>query len=588
MCCIRLPQLTLSLAALVALLAASVADAAEDLLPRPVSLQPAIAFWTRVYTEVDSVAGYVHDSRNPGIVYETLHFNWYDSPQIQEKIIDQATRRYQSALLALATGKRADLGDDEQKVLALWGENATSKSLLASAENVRFQRGQADRFRDGIIRAGAWENHIQETLTRLGLPTALAALPHVESSYHPLVRSQAGAAGLWQFTRFTGEHYLRVDHVVDERLDPLKSTAAAARLLQKNYSVTKSWPMAITAYNHGLSGVRRAVRQTGSRDIGDIVREYSGPRFGFASRNYYAAFLAAVDVASNSEQYFGTFKRHSPDGYQLVEVPAYLPASELAQQLEVDADVLKMLNPALQSPVWDGSKYVPKGYLLRLPVATGNGNASALLKHIAIAEGHEKQVPDLFYKVRRGDTLSGIALRYNISVRDLMDLNALRSKHRIRAGQSLMLPGASAPEAASFASLESGVSNSESVPDAQATVPGNQTARPGDPFRVMAAPDYALPDWLWHPHYLDVDVRSVLPLQGSAIMNSLVNKTDREATVQGAEATLGVDSCTVVYPVIRTSIDLYYKGMQDDTRMWTPVNLEKIALGDADRSPVTP
>jgi membrane-bound lytic murein transglycosylase D len=451
---LRMPQPTVLLAALLALIAVCVTAAEDELLPRPDSLQPAIAFWTRVYTEVDSVAGYVHDSRNLGVVYETLHLKWYNSPQQQERTIAKAVQRYRTALLALAEGKREDLNDAEQTALALWGENADGERLKTAAGNVRFQRGQSDRFRDGMIRAGVWEDHIRETLRELDLPTELAALPHVESSYHPVVRSSAGAAGLWQFTRFTGRRYLRVDHVVDERLDPLKSTEGAARFLQQNYSVLKSWPLAITAYNHGLSGVRRAVRETGSADIGDIVRDYRGRRFGFASRNFYAAFLAAVDVSRNIDQYFGELERDSPGDYGIVEVPAYLPIGTLTRRLDVDEDILKTLNPALQRSVWAGIKYVPKGYQLRLPAGTGDGDVTELLERIAMADGYATQVPDIFYKVRRGDTLSAIALRHEVSVRDVMALNNLPSKNRIRIGQSLRLPNASPTAVMRFASLE--------------------------------------------------------------------------------------------------------------------------------------
>lgn len=436
--------LNLVCVALLAWLAASVASAGEALFPRPDTLQPAIGFWTRVYTEVDSGAGFIHDSRNLDIVYETLQFKPYDSNRKQWRRIEQVLERYRVALRALAKGKRTDLTTIEQRALELWGEAATGRTLREAAENMRFQRGQADRFRAGLVRAGAWEGQIRKTLQELGLPEALAALPHVESSYHPLVQSKVGAAGLWQFTRHTGRRYLRVDHVVDERLDPRQSTEAAARLLQHNYSVLKSWPLALTAYNHGLAGVRRAVRDTGSDDIGTIVQEYDGRRFGFASRNFYASFLAALDVSSDYQQYFGELTPQPPDINPRIELPAYFPAGVLSRRLEVDAATLEALNPALQPPVWDGRKYLPKGYRLRLPVENG-GEAARLLQQIAAADGHARQVPDIFYQVERGDTLSGIARRYRTSVSDLMAMNGLRSRHRIRAGQSLRVSSAAAP-----------------------------------------------------------------------------------------------------------------------------------------------
>jgi membrane-bound lytic murein transglycosylase D len=456
----RLPLLNVRLAALLLLFAAPVADAAEVLFERPAALRPAIAFWTRVYSEVDSLSGFVHDSSNLKIVYETLRFNWYDSAQVQDRQIEQAVKRYQDALRALAKGKRKNLTARERKVLALWGSKASSETLKAAADRLRFQRGQADRIRDGVIRAGAWEDRIRKTLRDFRLPEGLAALPYVESSYNPSVESHQGAAGLWQFTRYTGRHYLRVDHVLDERLDPVKSTEGAARLLKNYYSKLQSWPLAVTAYNHGLSGVRRAVRETGSTDIGAIVKGYTGPRFGFASRNYYAAFLAATDVTRHPEKYFGPLERQDDEDSWIVKLPSYLPVNDLVQQLELDPEVIKSLNPALQHAVWNGSKYVPKDYPLRLPRATGTATITALLTRL---KGYDQQIPDFVYRVQRGDTLSGIALRHNHSVRDLMALNNLSSENRIRAGQTLRLLSAELPEAIRAASKASAQGDGESV-----------------------------------------------------------------------------------------------------------------------------
>ena len=182
-------------------------------------------------------------------------------------------------------------------------------------------------------------------------------------------------------------------HVVDERLDPFKSSEAAARRLKYNYELLGTWPLAITAYNHGLSGIRRAVRETGSTDIGEIVQAYTGPRFGFASRNYYAAFLAASDVTRNAEKYFGPLDRQQDEDYWVVKVPSFLPVTDVIKRLGLDIDLVKSLNPALQASVWSGSKYVPKGYPLRLPSTTANTTITTLLTRL---QGHDRQAPDLF------------------------------------------------------------------------------------------------------------------------------------------------------------------------------------------------
>jgi membrane-bound lytic murein transglycosylase D len=474
-----------------ALLASGVSQTGQAPFPRPQSLQPAIAFWTRVYTEVDSDSGFVHDSRDLAVVYETLTFGAADSDRRQQRHIEEALERYRGALLALAEGKRTNLTQTERRALGPWGDDATPETLRAAAENLRFQRGQADGFRDGLIRAGAWDRQIRTVLRELGLPEALAALPYVESSYHPLVRSSAGAAGLWQFTRSTGQRYLRVDHVVDERLDPLESTRAAARLLLHNYSVLKSWPLAITAYNHGLSGMRRAVRVTGTDDIGTIVRNYDGRLFGFASRNFYASFLAALDVSNAYRRYFGALERMPADNIVRVELPAYFPARVLSEGLAVDMATLKSLNPALQPAVWDGRKHLPKGYRLRLPAGMAGRKSHERLAHLAATDGQTEQIPDIFYQVEHGDTLSEIAWRYRTTVAELMAMNGLQDARRIRAGASLRVLNAAAGGAVLDAVLVSAAPSPAAADDRPANSNGSAVAETGQ--KETQAADLDLP-----------------------------------------------------------------------------------------------
>ena len=181
---------------------------------------------------------------------------------------------------------------------------APRRACASAIEDIRFQLGQADRFRSGLIRSGAWETHIAETLANLGLPAELAVLPHVESSFNPRAYSKVGAAGLWQFMRSTGRRYMRIDAAVDDRLDPFRSTEAAAQLLAYNYRVLGSWPLALTAYNHGTAGVRHAKETLATDDIVRIVRSYTSRTFGFASRNFYVSFLAALEIDRNPRAVF--------------------------------------------------------------------------------------------------------------------------------------------------------------------------------------------------------------------------------------------------------------------------------------------
>jgi membrane-bound lytic murein transglycosylase D len=319
----------------------------------------------------------------------------------------------------------------------LWPKNTRRGRFEQASEEVRFQLGQADRFREGIVRSGAWRDHIAATFERMGLPRELAALPHVESSFNPYAYSKVGAAGMWQFMRSTGRRFLRIDATIDERLDPYRSTEAAARFLEQNYIVLGSWPLALTAYNHGPGGMRRAKEKLGTSDITTIVREYDSRTFGFASRNFYVAFLAALEIDADPQKFFGPIQRNPKDASLVLELPSYVPVSNLVESLGIEHDVLKRLNPSLLPSVWNGSRYVPRGFRLRVP---NHIDLSAALAKINEGQTFDAQVAETKHRVRSGETLSAIASRYDVSVSRLADLNGLRRPYLIRAGQTLTLP----------------------------------------------------------------------------------------------------------------------------------------------------
>lgn len=421
-------------------LAPSPSGAAPSDFPRPAALKADIDFWTRIYSEVGTDAGLLHDNRDLGIVYEVTKIPTGLSSRGRERHTTKRKKHYARILRKLATGKRSGLSREEKRVLALFPPGVSNKTLKKSASRVRFQLGQANKFRAGVIRSGAYRPHILANLREMNLPLEIANLPHVESSYTPDIYSRVGAAGLWQFTRSTGRRFMRVDHVVDERLDPYRASIAAARLLEQNYRVTGSWPLAITAYNHGASGMRRAARRLGTKDISKIVRDYRSRTFGFASRNFYVEFLAASSVASDAERYFGPLVLDRPIAYESVELPYYAKGKHLAEAVGVDQKTLAKANPALRPSVWRGTKYVPKGFALRVPRASLPRPLATALASLPDGQQYARQTRDTKYVVRRGDTLSTIARRHRVRVSELVALNGLRSQHRIRIGQKLKLP----------------------------------------------------------------------------------------------------------------------------------------------------
>jgi len=413
---------------------------ADAAFVRPPSLEPDIAFWRRVFAEISSDQALLHDSRYLGVVYEVVEIPENASPTRRRRIADLSRERYRKILQKLAKGARTGLNGEEQRVLALWPGDVTDEELRQAAKRIRFQQGLSDRYLAGLKRSGAWKPYIEQQLKASGVPIGLAALPHVESSFNPEARSHVGAAGLWQFTRATGQRFMEIDHVIDERRDPFRSSEAAAQLLAYNYSILKSWPLAITAYNHGVGGMRRAVKTLKTEDMGVINREYNGRTFGFASRNFYVAFLAALEVQQNAEKYFGPVEMDKPRADLVIDLPSYVPVTSLTKALGVPQETLKAYNPALLDPIWDGSKYVPRGYAVRVPQRLADNTESEILALIPQGQRFASQTPDMYHKVRRGESLSVIAARYGTTSRELVSLNGLKSKHRIRSGQTLRLP----------------------------------------------------------------------------------------------------------------------------------------------------
>ncbi|HJP05265.1 MAG: lytic transglycosylase [Chromatiales bacterium] len=436
---------------------------AKDPFERPAELETDISFWRRVFAEIDSNQAFLHDSRHLDIVYETVHIPENATPTRRRRIADLARARYRKALNKLAKGDRNNLNGEEKRILLLWPADISNKELKQAAKRIRFQQGLADRFVEGLKRSGAWKPHIKEQLRKAKVPVGLAALPHVESSFNPDARSHVGAAGLWQFTRGTGRRFMEIDHVVDERRDPFLSSAAAAELIAYNYSILESWPLAITAYNHGVAGMRRAVRKLKTEDIAVINREYNGRTFGFASRNFYLAFLAALEVEQNASQYFGDVVQDTPRADLLVTTKDYVPAEAMAAAMGVSTKKLRRYNPALLEPVWEGTKHIPQGFPLRIPQSLADMTAGEVLAAIPVSQRFAMQTPDMHHKVRSGESLSVIATRYNTSISQLVALNGLKSRHRIRAGQTLRLPfaGVSISEGAETYKVRNGDSISK-------------------------------------------------------------------------------------------------------------------------------
>jgi len=452
--------------------------------PKSPRLVPRVEFWKRIYSEVDTGGGLLHDSEDLSLVYEAVRLPEAGARLGQERFLRERREHYQDVLRRLASGRRSNLDAEERRVLALFPSGVSDATLRRASSQVRFQLGQADKFRAGLIRQNRWERYMRSIFAERGLPVELASLPHVESSFNPAARSHVGASGLWQFTRSTGRIYMRVDHVVDERNDPWLATVAAARLLSSNYQRTQAWPLALTGYNHGVGGMERAVRQLGTRDMATIIDRYHSRSFGFASKNFYCEFLAALEVEENAGRYFGRLPLDAPENPEIAVLGNYYRPATLAAAFGVSLDSLRAANLALVDGVWSGQRLVPKGYALRIPRNPLRPTPDVVLASIPTQERHVEQVREAEYRVRRGDNLSRIAARFGVRTKDLMAANGIRSANKIRVGQVLEIPGRSRVVVASAPSGE--VEPAVSAPARSGSTSTTYRVRSGDTLGRIA------------------------------------------------------------------------------------------------------
>jgi membrane-bound lytic murein transglycosylase D len=360
-------------------------------------LRKNVDFWISINTKYPTTQGLVHDTKYIDHVYEVLDLQ--GAPKNGFRVIKAAKRKWREVLLSLHRKQKDpdSWTDDEKKVAKLFEDVAEPNKFLNAAhrKRLRFQLGQRDRFLDGLVQSGRYLPLMEEVFRKEGLPVELTRLPFVESSFNLKARSKVGASGIWQFMRSTGKLFIRINDTIDERNDPLRATEAAAKLLKLNYGSLGSWPLAVTAYNHGRKGMMRAVRRVGSDELEELVSEYHSRSFGFASSNFFTELLASVEIEKNADKYFGKVERSKVLQGVEVEIPDYVAMKDLGSVMKLEPVPLRELNPALSGEVFSGRLLVPAGYILRLPAdpqIAGDVQARVFMAGYS-------QIPDL-YKLR--------------------------------------------------------------------------------------------------------------------------------------------------------------------------------------------
>lgn len=411
--------------------------ASED-FPVEGEMRQRVDFWKRVYTEITYDQAFLHDPDEPWVVYSTVDL---PKPSRQRlRILRNEKKRLQRILRSMAKKTESEFNLDEKKMFRLIGDRPSAR-LYEMAREIRVQNGLKKRYYQGLIRSYRYMDFIKSTFKKYGVPQRGRFLPHVESSFNYNAYSKVGAAGMWQFMRSTGRIYgLKINYIIDERRDPFKATDAAARLLRDNYRQLNSWPLAFTAYNHGAQSMKRAKRTLGTDNINTIIQKYKNRRFGFASKNFYATFMATVEISEDPEKYFPSFTPPARFEFSIVKVPKSLTLSQISQTIDISLNTLKEYNPEIRRSAFRSPLYMPRNFNLKIPKTSQRlvTEYSKTLKDLKIQR--EKLSLDHVHVIGRGESLYYLSKLYRVSLQNLIEFNNIVNPRRIYPGMKIKIP----------------------------------------------------------------------------------------------------------------------------------------------------
>lgn len=350
----------------------------ETAFGTPNGMQERVQFWLDIYTKFTNDQGLLHDSKYTSLIYETIDLsditnnsilNPAQKDKAKHKRVKEAKKMVGERLKNLAKVKDpTTLTGDELRYYKLFDKIDEKNKFTEAARRgrLRYQAGQKDQFMNGITQSGRYLRQMEEIFREEGLPLELTRLPFVESSFNLNARSKVGASGIWQFMRSSGRLYLRMDESVDDRNDPLRATRAAARKLRQEFSMLQTWPLTVTGWNHGAAGIRRMTERYKSRELGELT-DMRGHRFGFASANFFASFLAALEAEKNAGKYFGILPTLPEIKGAEIKLEKEISISQILKWFNDDVELAKLYNPHIRPTSWSKKSRLHRRDYVRVP-----------------------------------------------------------------------------------------------------------------------------------------------------------------------------------------------------------------------------
>jgi len=281
----------------------------------------------------------------------------------------------------------------------------------------------------GLRRSGRYREMISRVLKEEGVPQDLIYLAQAESAFQPLALSRAGARGIWQFVPWRGNEYgLKRSWWVDERQDPEKATRAAAQHLRDLYGLFGDWYLAMAAYNCGPGNVQKGVERTGYADFWELYRRNVLPR---ETKNYVPIIVALTLIAKDAAHYGIRTELEQPVLSDVVKPGRAIDLRLVAETIDVDVETLRSLNPSLLRMATPDDP----AYVLHLP----KGTAQKFSAEIADIPP-EKWVSWRRHRVETGETLSSLAKKYHVTAPAIAAANSLGRNDVLSPGDKLIIP----------------------------------------------------------------------------------------------------------------------------------------------------
>jgi membrane-bound lytic murein transglycosylase D len=342
----------------------------------PDSIARRYNFWRRVYSLWSKDQYVMHLSEYPEVVveaYDVSRVGEQVGPMAREIMVKKVAKTQRNLYRKLFWTMHANRNKPERftpamhRLAAVMAHIPDPNKYATAAQTLRLQRGQRDFVAGGLAVAPKYLGAIEAEFKAQGIPVEITRLAFVESSFNLKARSKVGASGVYQIMPATGRQYLKMHSGVDERNDPIKASRAAAKLLRLNYNLTGAWPLAITAYNHGVGGIRRAVNATGSKDIAVLINRYRGNQFGFASKNFYASFLGVLATLKDADRLFPEVPKVMPIAFNNVRLTKPTSLAVLKKQYQMTSTEVAEFNPDITYGMIRTHGTLPRGYVLKVP-----------------------------------------------------------------------------------------------------------------------------------------------------------------------------------------------------------------------------